>query len=125
MSEPKSKTGPNKPVLIGVTGDNNLEAPAALFSNLLGLARVGTEIQFEFIFLDLNQMANIIQTHQGTGQESANPVQGQTVAKIVMPAAAFVQLKERMNQMFADVESNTALPEELKNVAERRPTTGS
>ncbi len=112
------------PVMIKVQGESPMDAPAALYSNFLGIARVATDVQFEFVFLDLNQLAQMIQI----GQEASTttPVIGQTVAKIIMPAAAFVQLKDHITQVMSDIEKNLAQLEENKNArANDRRATGS
>jgi hypothetical protein len=109
-------------LMIKVQGEPPMQAPPALYSNFLGIARVATDVQFEFVFLDLNQVAQIIQG----GQEAAatSPVTGQTVAKIIMPAAAFVQLKDHIVQVMSDIEKNMAQSEENKNARtnDRRAT---
>jgi hypothetical protein len=109
-------------VMIKVQGESPMDAPPALYSNFLGIARVATDVQFEFVFLDLNQVAQIIQG--GQGSEAAAPVTGQTVAKIIMPAAAFVQLKEHLTKVMADIEKDLTQLEENKNARtnDRRAT---
>jgi hypothetical protein len=112
-------------LMVKVQGEPPMEAPPALYSNFLGIARVATDVQFEFIFLDLNQVAQIIQAGQGAAADPA-PVTGQTVAKIIMPAAAFVQLKDHIMQLMSDIEKNLATPEENKNARTNdRRATGS
>ena len=109
-------------VMIKVQGEPAMDAPPALYSNFLGIARVAMDVQFEFVFLDLNRVAQIIQG--GQPSEGASPVTGQTVAKIIMPAAAFVQLKDHIIQVMSDIEKNLAPPEENKNARtnDRRAT---
>jgi hypothetical protein len=108
--------------MIKVQGEPPMDAPPALYSNFLGIARVAMDVQFEFVFLDLNQVAQIIQS--GQASEGAPPVTGQTVAKIIMPAAAFIQLKDHIIQVMSDIEKNLAPPEESKNARtnDRRAT---
>jgi hypothetical protein len=119
-----SAEGPKQPVMIQVRGEEPIDAPPALFSNFLGIARVATDVQLEFVFLDLNQVAQIIQAGQVEGTGSPSPVTGQTVAKIIMPASAFLQLKDHIVQLMADIEKNLAPLEENKNARtnDRRAT---
>jgi hypothetical protein len=93
-----------KAIKFQVQGQPPLEAAAALFSNFLAVSRLGTEIQFEFVFLDLNQMALSIAQFKNAGVLAAPVVQGKTVAKVVMPAAAFSQLKEQFEKIFEAIE---------------------
>ncbi len=107
------------PVMLSVKGQDALEAVPALFSNFLAVSRVGTEIQFEFIFLDLNQIALLLQ--KGKGAENSTPpaLVGKTVAKVVMPAAAFIQLKDHINGLFSAIEEALAKPSEVEHVRSR------
>jgi hypothetical protein len=86
-----------------VTGEGPAGPTQALFSNFLAVSQVGTEVQFEFVFLDLNVLAEMI------GQQKAAPselaamtptVSGKTVAKVVMPAAVFAQMKEHFDKIY-------------------------
>jgi hypothetical protein len=98
---------PVKQVMIQVAGQPPLEAVAPLFSNFVGISRVAAEVQLEFIFLDLNQVATMIQGAEKT--ENAGPlppVTGKTVVKIVMPSASFVQLKPHLENIFKDIEKD-------------------
>jgi hypothetical protein len=98
---------PVKQVMIQVTGQPPLEAVPALFSNFVGVSRVAAEVQLEFIFLDLNQVATMIQGAEKT--ENAGPlppVTGKTVVKIVMPSASFVQMKPHLEKIFRDIEKD-------------------
>jgi len=117
-----SSDGPKESVMIQVRGEDPIAAPPALFSNFLGIARVGMDVQFEFVFLDLNKVAQVIQS--GQGSETESPVNGKTVAKIIMPATAFVQMKDHIVKIMADIEKNLAQLEEKKNARtnDRRAT---
>ena len=64
-----------------VQGQPPLDSAPALYSNFLAVARVGTEVQFEFIFLDLNQIAKMLVDVKAAPSE-APVVQGKTVAKL-------------------------------------------
>ena len=104
-------------VIIQVKGEDPIHAPPALFSNFLGISRVTTDVQFEFVFLDLNQVALIVQAAQSKEGTTPAPVTGQTVAKIIMPAAAFVQLKDHIMQLMTDIEKNIAQLGEAQNAS--------
>jgi hypothetical protein len=94
-------------MMLQVTGQPPLETVPALFSNFVGISRVGAEVQLEFIFLDLNQVAIMIQDAEKT--ESTGPlppVTGKTVVKMVMPSASFVQLKPHLEKIFKDIEKD-------------------
>jgi hypothetical protein len=103
-----------------VKGEAPLETGPALFSNFLAVSRVGTEVQFEFIFLDLNQVAAML-TNPGEVNVPLTLV-GKTVTKIVMPAAAFVQVKEQLDKIFEAFKEIVPKSQEVEN--ERRSSTG-
>jgi len=74
----------------------------ALFSNFLAVSQVGTEVQFEFIFLDLNLLASMIEQLKTAGATTTAPaIEGKTVARVVMPAAVFAQMKEHFEKIFS------------------------
>lgn len=74
----------------------------ALFSNFLAVSQVGTEVQFEFVYLDLNLLAQMIEAVKAVGAvATARPtIDGKTVAKVVMPAAVFAQVKEQFDKIY-------------------------
>lgn len=95
-----------------VAGEQPLQAMAPTFSNFVGVSHVGSEVQFEFIFLDINVVAkHLIQKE--SEQEATLPaeksapthVQGKTVAKIIMPVSSFVQLKGHFEKLFEKLET--------------------
>lgn len=103
-----------------VKGEPPLEAVPALFSNFLAVSRVGTEVQFEFVFLDLNQVATMLAS-KGVSENEDSPAPvlvGKTVAKVVMPAAAFVQLREQLEKIFEALKE--ILPKSQEVEDERR-----
>ncbi len=102
----------NKVQTFQVQGEPPNEAVSALFSNFLSLSRVGTEVQFEFIFLDLNNLAVMLNQLKQEEAKQSPIVKGKTIAKLVMPAASFIQLKEQLDNIF------TALKEALPKVPE-------
>jgi hypothetical protein len=90
-----------------VTGEEPLSTRAPIFANFVAVAHVGSEVQFEFIYLDINELA------QRFGQPGVDdrPVpegeppeeivlKGKTVAKLVVPVASFVQLETHLQGMF-------------------------
>lgn len=79
--------------------------PVPLFSNHVGISRAGTEVQFEFAFLDINLIADILQRHRA-GEKNASPVEvtGRTVAKIVMPMHVFLQLGGHLRGLVSQIE---------------------
>jgi hypothetical protein len=105
-------------IRFSVQGQPPLEAAAALFSNFLAVSRLGTEIQFEFVFLDLNQMATTLEQFKAAGVVASPVVQGKTVAKVVMPAAAFAQLREQFEKIFEAIEQ--IIPKAPEEQNERR-----
>jgi hypothetical protein len=116
----KPNANPQGSVVIQVKGEDPIGAPPAMFSNFLAISRVASDVQLEFVFLDFNHLAQIIQ-----GQASPPmPVEGQTIAKIIMPAAAFAQLKDHFVKLVADIEKEMAKqPGEVHNVASNRRAT--
>jgi hypothetical protein len=95
-----------------VKGEPPLQAVPALYSNFLGLSRVGTEVQFEFVYLDLNYMAALLEQLKTKDAIGPTEVEGKTVSKIVMPAVVFLQLYDQFEKIF------TALKAELPKVPE-------
>jgi hypothetical protein len=86
-----------------VTGEGPTGQAQALFSNFLAVSQVGTEVQFEFVFLDLNLLAEMISQQKSapTGLTVSTPsVSGKTVAKVVMPAEVFAQMKEHFDRIY-------------------------
>jgi len=98
-----------------VTGQTPVEAVPALYSNFLGVSQVGTEVQFEFIFLDLNLVAGVLKELKQVENPTVPELQGKTVAKLVMPAANFVQLREHFENLFKTLEGIVPKTAEAKN----------
>jgi len=89
-----------------VKGQDPAEAMAPLFSNFLAVSRVGTDVQFEFVYIDLNQLAAIVEKSEYGEPQEVPKINGKTVGKIVMPAASFIQLKDQMRKIFGAIEKN-------------------
>ena len=109
------KTAPS--IIIQVKGGAT-DVPPALFSNFLGISRVAADVQLEFVFLDLNRMVEIL----NEGQKDRDPIMGQTVAKIIMPAAAFVQLKDHLAKLMKDIEKEMTQAGGGQNANDRQAT---
>ena len=92
---------------VTIKGQGQFAADPPLFSNFLAISRAGTEVQFEFVFLDLNYIAQLIESAKNTQRKDPFEVEGQTVTKVVMPAAVFLQIREHLNKMFDDIEKLT------------------
>ena len=75
--------------------------PAA-FSNFIAVSRVATEVQFEFIFVDISEVASIIEGKQDKTDPAK--MKGRTVAKVVVPALSVVQLKGHLAKMIEAIE---------------------
>jgi hypothetical protein len=90
-----------------VQGEPPTGGTLPLFSNFLAVCQVGTEVQFEFVFLDLNMLASKIEVVKAAGaQTTPSNIEGKTVAKIIMPAAVFVQMKEHFDKILGALEQN-------------------
>lgn len=101
----------NVTLLLNVQGEDPRVASAPIFSNFLGISHVGSEVQFEFIFLDINLVAQAVEERKQMSLQEARAaeqkpptVSGKTVAKIVMPIASFVQLKGHVLSLFEKFE---------------------
>jgi hypothetical protein len=93
-----------------ISGEDPLRAVAPTYSNFVGISRVGTDIQFEFIFLDLNQLAQILEQSKTLDSPERQVLAGKTVAKIVMPGVNFLQVREQFEKIM------NALEEEVKKL---------
>ncbi len=103
------------PITFHVKGQDPLEAVPALFSNFVAISRVGTDVQFEFLFLDLNQIALILEKAKGSDPGTQPALVGKTVAKVVMPAAAFIQIREHIDKLFEIVQELVKKVPEVQN----------
>jgi hypothetical protein len=83
-----------------VKGEAQSGGTPALFSNFLAVSQVGTEVQFEFVFLDLNLLAGMIAQQKAAGGTGVPVIEGKTAARVVMPAAVFAQMKEHFDNIF-------------------------
>jgi len=93
---------------IRVKGEDPFEAAAAVYSNFLAVSRVGTDVQLEFIFLDLNLLAVALEKLKQTANPEVPELKGKTVAKIVMPGATLLQLRQHFENIFNLLESEVS-----------------
>jgi hypothetical protein len=84
-----------------VKGEGPSGPAPALFSNFLAVSQVGTEVQFEFVFLDLNVLAEMLEKAKTEASTTRPTIDGKTVAKVVMPAAVFAQMKEHFDKILS------------------------
>ena len=107
-------------VTLQVRGEEPREAIPAVFANFLAVSRVATEVQFEFVYLDLNMIANLLKiAADSQGKVTLPEANGKTVAKIVMPASTVVQLKEHLSKLIEDIEAEIGKTREAKNEYDR------
>jgi hypothetical protein len=103
----------NRQVRFNVVFEEARTGAVPLFSNHVGISRAGTEVQFECAFLDINVVATILRSSK---KEHSDPspidINGKSVAKIVMPLHAFLQLKEHLQGMFADIEKELRIAQQ-------------
>jgi hypothetical protein len=74
------------------------------FANFMQVSRVATEVQLEFLFVDVGQLALTLQKAKECPTEEPQKMLGLSVAKVVMPALNFVQQREHINQIFDAIE---------------------
>jgi hypothetical protein len=101
-------TGDKKQFLLNIRGEDPLQAASPYFSNFVSISRLGTDVQLEFIFVDINRLALMTETAKKSEGSAQLEIAGKTVAKIVMPGLSFVQLKDHLDVIFE------ALKQELK-----------
>jgi len=98
-----------------VKGQGPLDATAALYANFVAISRVATDVQFEFVFLDLNQVAVLLEQIKNSENPSMPELEGKTVAKLVMPAASVLQLREHFQKICDAIEENIEKQPEVQN----------
>lgn len=89
-----------KQFLLNIRGEDPLQAASPYFSNFASISRLGTDVQLEFIFVDINRLAQLTEAAKKSGNFEMQEITGKTVAKIVMPGLSFVQLKEHLDVIF-------------------------
>jgi len=94
----------SEPVGTLTVGGDDPRSVAPSFANFVGISHVGSEVQLEFIFLDINQIAQQIQRVQAGASGDAE-MHGKTVAKVVVPVESFLQLKDHVSKVFERLEA--------------------
>jgi hypothetical protein len=115
VSELEGHVSDQKTLNFRVKGQDPLKAGPPLYGNFLACSQVGTDVEFEFIFLDLNQVAHLIQELKASEVTFVPEVEGKTVVKVVMPAASFVQLREQFDKIFAALQGMAPAVPEVDN----------
>ena len=118
---PTEKADSGRTVNLKVTGSDPLEAPSPLFANFLAVSHAGTDVQLEFIFMDLNEIAKAADKLKA-GTSGTIDFHGQTVAKVVMPTAAFLQIENHLSTVFDRLKGEPN--EAQKATTERKNATG-
>jgi hypothetical protein len=102
-----------------ITEDPTKSSVPTLFSNHVAVARAGTEVQFEFVAMDINVLAIKMAEYQSV-EAPSGPIEiaGKTVSKIVVPLYVFMQLEQHLQTIFSAVKQDYAFNEVSAN--ERR-----
>jgi hypothetical protein len=102
-----------------MTEDPTKSSVPTLFSNHVAIARAGTEVQFEFVALDINALAIKMAAYE-SAEAPKEPVEiaGKTMAKIVIPLYVFMQLEQHLKMIFSAIKQDYAFNE--VNAHERR-----
>lgn len=103
-------------VLLTVKKDEHSALTPALFSNFLQISRVATEVQFEFVFVDVSDLAQALQKAKESEPGKDCVVHGRTVAKVVLPALNFMQVKEHIYGILNAVEQELGKLPDSKEV---------
>jgi hypothetical protein len=82
-----------------------------LFANHVAISRAGTEVQFEFVAMDINVLAMKLAQLQSGEAEGPVELSGKTVAKVVVPLHFFMQLEGHLEQIFSAIRQEFALNE--------------
>jgi len=91
-------------VTLNLKKDEESASISAIFSNFLQISRVATEVQFEFVFVDIDDVARTLQKAKESDPGQQHTLNGRTVAKIVLPALSFIQVKDHVNGLFKAIE---------------------
>jgi hypothetical protein len=103
-------------ILLNVSRDDKSLRNYPAFSNFVQVSRVATEVQLEFLFVDISQLASVlIKAKEAPGGEPCQ-LSGLSVAKVVMPALNFVQIKDHMNEIFDAIEKELGKVPSAKEV---------
>jgi hypothetical protein len=108
-----------------VKGEGPSGSSPAMFSNFLAVSQVGTEVQFEFVFLDLNLLAGMLEQLKAAGAGTTPTVEGKTVAKVVMPAAVFAQMKGHFDRIYNALAQEGIPPKPSEDKKDERHSTSN
>jgi hypothetical protein len=109
-----------RPVELKVKLEDPVTMPLpTLFANHVAISRAGTEVQFEFVAMDLNVLATKLAASQAGEIEGPVELAGKTVAKVVVPLHFFMQLEGHLGQLFSGVRQEFAV-NEVDDERERR-----
>lgn len=103
-------------VLLNLKKDEHSVSTPALFSNFVQISRVATEVQFEFVFVDINDLATTLKTAKESEGGQEHSVFGRTIAKVVLPALSFMQVREHINALFKAIEQELGKLPDAKEV---------
>jgi hypothetical protein len=109
-------------VMLQVKGDDRLAPLPAAFSNFVQVSRVSTEVQFEFLFVDIGSVASAIDGAKKSLDPDPVQLVGIPVAKVVVPALNLMQIRDQMNQIFDGIEKELG---RLPRVKEANANDGS
>lgn len=101
---------PQRLVMTVLLEDPAKVAAPTLFCNHVALSRAGTEVQFDFVTLDLNTIAAKLRECEKHPEHEIQ-IQGKTAAKIVVPMHVFVQLEDTFREIFEQVRKELAVDE--------------
>jgi len=90
---------------VTVTADENRLSVVPAFANFLQVSSVGNDVQLEFMFVDLSDLAGQIDKAKKEEGSKDFSCSARTVSKMIMPAASFVQLKDHLAHMFENLEA--------------------
>jgi hypothetical protein len=102
-----------------VSGEDPRKAVSPTFANFVAVSQVGAEVQFEFIFLDLGQLAARLERWKAEGRENAGEFEGKTVGKVIVPVAALMQVKDHLLGLFKKLEVQDETSQREKTSSER------
>jgi len=92
-----------KILTVQIQGEGPAYDHPPLYSNFLALSRVGMDVQFEFIFLDFNLIAQLF-LQQKEGGVSTSTVEGKTVAKMILSGQSLIQIRDHLNHIMDEVD---------------------
>lgn len=103
-------------IILEVKTDDRLAPEFPAFSNFLQVSRVATEVQFEFLFVDINQVAVTVEKAKELSAEGPQKLSGLTVAKVILPALSFMQLRDHLSRIFDSIEKDLGKLPDVKEV---------